>query len=35
MIDESQIMQIKNDLIKNNFKPILVKANLNNNNTNY
>jgi len=35
MMDESQIMQIKNDLIKNNFKPILVKANPNNNNTNY
>ena len=35
MMDESQIMQIKNDLIKNNFKPILVKAAPTNNNTNH
>lgn len=35
MTDESQIMQIKNDLIKNNFKPILVKAAPTNNNTNH
>lgn len=35
MMDENQIMQIKNDLIKNNFKPILVKANPTNNNTNH
>jgi hypothetical protein len=34
LIDDTQILKIKNDLIKNNFKPILVKATLNNTNTN-
>ncbi len=34
MIDDAQIMKTKNDLIKNGFKPILVKANLNNTNSN-
>jgi cell division protein FtsN len=32
--DDEQIMKIKNDLIKNGFKPILVKATLNNTNSN-
>jgi hypothetical protein len=32
--DVTQIMKIKNDLIKNGFKPILVKATLNNINSN-
>ena len=35
MMDDAQIMQIKNDLIKNNFKPILVKAAPTNNNANH
>jgi cell division protein FtsN len=30
MTDDAQIMKTKNDLIKNGFKPILVKASLNN-----
>ena len=30
MTDDAQIMKTKNDLIKNGFKPILVKATLNN-----
>ena len=34
MIDDAQIMKTKNDLIKNGFKPILVKATTNNTNTN-
>ena len=34
LMNETQIMQIKNDLIKNNFKPMLVKAAQTNNNTN-
>ena len=32
MVDDAQIMKTKNDLIKNSFKPILVKATLNNTN---
>jgi len=34
MMDDAQIMKTKNDLIKNGFKPILVKASTNNTNTN-
>ena len=34
MMDDAQIMKTKNDLIKNGFKPILVKATTNNTNTN-
>jgi cell division protein FtsN len=34
MTDDAQIMKTKNDLIKNGFKPILVKTTLNNTNTN-
>jgi hypothetical protein len=34
MTDDAQIMKTKNDLIKNGFKPILVKATLNNTNSN-
>jgi len=34
MTDDAQIMKIKNDLIKNGFKPVLVKASLNNTNSN-
>jgi len=34
LTDDAQIMKTKNDLIKNGFKPILVRATLNNTNTN-
>ena len=34
MTDDAQIMKTKNDLIKNGFKPVLVKASLNNTNSN-
>ena len=34
IMDDAQIMKTKNDLIKNGFKPILVKATTNNTNTN-
>ena len=34
MTDDAQIMKTKNDLIKNGFKPVLVKATLNNTNPN-
>jgi hypothetical protein len=34
MMDDAQIMKTKNDLIKNGFKPILVKTTTNNTNTN-
>ncbi len=34
MMDDAQIMKTKNDLIKNGFKPILVKATTNNTNSN-
>ncbi len=33
MTDDAQIMKTKNDLVKNGFKPFLVKATLNNPNT--
>ena len=34
LTDDAQIMKTKNDLVKNGFKPILVRATLNNTNTN-
>jgi cell division protein FtsN len=34
LTDDAQIMKTKNDLVKNGFKPVLVKATLNNTNTN-